>query len=70
MQEAAAAQPAGERGGGAAEQEVPAESPDHQKEDRGQIFHHFKFHLSVQGLIEREYMKRSEQDRKLYIYLA
>ena len=24
----------------------------------------------IEGLIEREYMKRSDQDRKLYIYLA
>ena len=24
----------------------------------------------LQGLIEREYMKRSDNDRKLYIYLA
>ena len=24
----------------------------------------------IEGLIEREYMKRSDHDRKLYIYLA
>ena len=26
--------------------------------------------ICIQGLIEREYMKRADHDRKMYIYLA
>ena len=38
-------------------------------EVKDQILPTFSF-FALQGLIEREYMKRSDHDRKLYIYLA
>ena len=61
------------KGGGAVEQEVPAQPPHHQEENWGNdanleiILYLLYFY---QGLIEREYMKRSDHDRKMYIYLA
>ena len=38
------------------------------KKYRTRIFN--KNFILFQGLIEREYMKRSDHDRKMYIYLA